>query len=420
VTVETAESTVLELERSIAVAETPPKGPVRIGIPRNFLQTEAPQAVSGRYSREGVRDPPEETIAAAVNVLASASDPLVVAGGGVRASRASSQLVEVAEQLGAPVMTTYKGKGVFPEDHELFAGILSAGSSANMHACVEASDTALAVGTDLDAVTMQGWSVDLPTELVHVTLHPHDIGTHYSPTVGLVADAGTTLAAIKDGLDGAGAAPTDGDARARRTREEDRELMADVLSVMEPPLTSASAEQAVGEVLPRDAIVSVDAGGFRIWSLFVLEVYHPRGFIDTGSWATMGTGLPGAIGAKVANPQTDVLALTGGGGLLMCLQELHTAADEEIPVTVVVLNNGDYATISAQAAADFSFDDGTYQWRDTPIDFAALAESLGVTGVTAETPTQIRTAVETALAGDEPRLIEVPTDPNEPQAKPID
>jgi acetolactate synthase-1/2/3 large subunit len=420
VLVQTPESTVAELERAIAAATTPPKGPVRVGIPRSFLSAKCPLAVSGRYSRESVVDVPDAAVEEAAALLGSCDAPLVIAGGGVRAADASDELRAVAERLGAPVMPTYKGKGVFPEDHDLFAGIVSVGSSANMHACIDESDGVLAVGTDLDAVTMQGWEIDLPDPLVHVTLDPDDVGTAYSPRIGIVADAKDTLAGLADSLGHDEAALAAGADRAGRVRDRDRDLMADVLSVSDPPLTSASVARAVREVFPRDGIVSVDAGGFRIWSLYAFETYEESTFIDTGSWATMGTGLPAAMGAQVANPERAVLALTGGGGLLMCLQELHTAAVEEIPVVVVTFNNDDYATISAEAANSFDFPEAVYGWAETPVSFTGIAESLGVMGVTAETPSEIEAAVSDALERDAPTLVEVPTDPTEPQAKPID
>lgn len=421
ITVQTAESTVAELERGIAVAKAPPTGPVRIGIPRDFLASDVPLAAAGTFEGGAVSGVPEDAITEAADLLADSDAPVIVAGGGVRRAEATGILQRVAERLDAPVVPTYKGKGVFPEDHDLFAGILSVGSSVHLRDLIAESDAALGVGTDFDAVTTGAWSVKLPDALVHVALHPDDIGTGYDPAVGIVADAKGTLDALDAALaDRSATKAISGIDRAETVRNGDADLMADAVSVTEPPITSPSAETALRETLPRDAIVTVDAGGFRIWSLHVVDAYDPHGFVDSGSWASMGVALPAAIGAKLANPDRPAVALTGEGGLMMCMHELHTAAKEQIPVIVFVLNNDDYATISWEAARNFAFESGAFDWPEAPVRFSQIAENLGVRGVVAKTPDDIRTAVSESLGRSHPTLIEVPTDPQEPQAKPLE
>nr|WP_321163901.1 thiamine pyrophosphate-dependent enzyme [Halolamina pelagica] len=130
----------------------------------------------------------------------------------------------------------------------------------------------------------------------------------------------------------------------------------------------------------------------------------------------MGSGLPSALGAQAANPDSDVVALAGDGGLMMAIHELHTAAAESLPVTTVVFRNEDYAIISDGAERDHGLPPGSYAWGDAPIDFVALAESMGVAATRAATPEEVREAVADAVEADEPRLVEVPTDPAEPQA----
>jgi acetolactate synthase-1/2/3 large subunit len=133
----------------------------------------------------------------------------------------------------------------------------------------------------------------------------------------------------------------------------------------------------------------------------------------------MGSSVPAALGAAVAAPDRPAVAVVGDGGLLMCAQTIHAAAAAELPVVVVALNNDDYGTISWAAARDHGFEPGAFGWGDSPVAAADLAESLGARGRRAETPAAVTAAVETALAADGPTLIEVPTDPDEPQAKPL-
>ncbi|WP_049922918.1 thiamine pyrophosphate-binding protein [Halopiger djelfimassiliensis] len=414
--VERPESTAAVVEEAIAIAETPPKGPVRIGIPKNFLSMDVPLATPGEYSRTHVDGVADADIEDAAALLAGADRPVIVAGGGVRAANASDSLRQVAARLEAPVVTTYKGKGVLPDDPaEYVAGTLSGSASPELLECLADSDAALAVGTDFDAVATRAWSVDLPDDLVHVTLDADDLGNGYDPTVGIVADAGPALSALETALADYDNPDRDGTDRARAVREATSDRVED-LRVSSSPLTSVSALETVRKAIPDDAVVAVDAGGFRVWALNVFEAAGPRSYVNPGSWATMGTGLPSGIGAQLANPDEDVVVLTGDGGLMMCIHELHTAVAEDLPITVVVFANEDYAIISDQAGRDYELAEGEYNWSDAPISFTALAGSMGMRTERAEAPAEIESTLADAVAAEEPILVEIPTDPAEPQA----
>ena len=417
VVIETPESTVAELGRAIEVARTPPKGPVRVGIPKNFLQMDVSLAERGASAaRTGGRlEPDPETVALAADLFGDAATPVVYAGGGVRSADASDELIAVAERLGAPVVTSYKGKGVIPEDHDLFAGCLGGSASPELLSCLSTSDVVLGVGTDFDAVATRGFTVTFPDELVHVTLDAGDVGTAYEPTVGIVADAKPTLRALDDALADRELSAGDGAERARHVRERTAERMADLVDIRDP-FTSVGALSAVRDVLPRETVVAVDAGGFRVWSLNAFEAYGPRRYVTPGSWATMGTGLPAAVGAALSNPDAPVVALTGDGGLMMCLHELHTAVIRDLPVVVVVFTNDDYAIISEEAGRSYDLSPGEYGWGDHPVDFVAVAEGMGMDATHADAPDEVRGALSDALASDHPRLVAVRTDPDEPQA----
>jgi len=416
ITVKTAESTLAELQRAIDVARTPPTGPVRIGIPKDFLKLDVPLAEPESTVEDRVGEPPREAVERAADLLSDSERPVIVAGGGVRASEATEDLVTVAERLDAPVVVTYKGKGAFPDDHDLATSALCGGAGSEIKGLVAESDAALGVGTDFDAVTMQNWSIEVPERLVHVTLDASDVGTGYRPEVGIVADAAATLSALDGALAERTVESQDGLERARETREGIEERLGELLSVTDAPLTSVSALRALREAIPREAAVGVDAGGFRLWTLVAFDAYGPRTYVNPGSWATMGSGLPSAIGAKLAEPERPAVALTGDGGLLMCLHELHTLVDEGIDVTVVVLNNSDYAIISEEAGRSYRMSEGEYGWEESPVSYTAVAEGLGLDSVRADTTEEVREVVAEAIESEGPTLVEVPTDPYEPQA----
>ncbi|MDS0475220.1 thiamine pyrophosphate-binding protein [Natrinema sp. 1APR25-10V2] len=410
------ESTIAVLEEAIATAETPPKGPVRVGIPKNFLAMDVPLATPAEYSRESVTGVADRDVEAAAESLAAADEPVIVAGGGVRWAEASDELRRVADRLGAPVVTTYKGKGVLPDgDGGYVAGSLSGSASPELLELLADADAALAVGTDFDAVATRAWDVDVPETLVHVTLEPDDLGTGYEPTVGIVADAGAALSALEDALEDREVAAGDAVDRATAVREATSDRLED-LRVSSAPLTSVSALETARDAIPEEAVMAVDAGGFRVWGLNVFEAAGPRSYVNPGSWATMGTGLPSGIGAQLANPDDDVVVLTGDGGLMMCVHELHTAVSEDLPLTVVVFVNEDYAIISDDAGRNYDLAEGEYEWANAPIDFASLATSLGMRAERAETSAELESTLASAIDADEPVLLEVPTDPREPQA----
>jgi acetolactate synthase-1/2/3 large subunit len=412
--VERPASTLVVLQEAIDAAMTPPRGPVRVGIPKSFLALDRPLASPPERSRESVAQAPEEAVEEAATLLAGAARPVVLAGGGVRASGATEELLAVARRLDAPVVTTYKGKGAVPDGNERVAGTLAGSASPELLDCLADADALLGVGTDFDAVATRGWSVEMPEEIVHVTLSPSDLGTGYEPTVGIVADASETLSALDTTLDGE-SADGEGVERARRVREATERRLEPLLDD-EPPLSSVRALRAARAAIPEGATVAVDAGGFRVWGLNAFPASGPRSYVNPGSWATMGTGLPSGIGAQLANPDEDVVVLTGDGGLMMCVHELHTAASEGIPLTVVVFNNSDYAIISEEAERSYGFPEHSYGWDRTTLDFQAIAAGMGVEATRASGPGEIEAELRTALESDEPHLVEVPTDPDEPQA----
>lgn len=364
------------------------------------------------------RDPPDTDVADAAKVLSEATKPVIVAGGGVRAAAASDELRTIAERLQAPIVMTYKGKGVLSGDHPLWMGTLCGSASPELLDTVAAADTALVVGSDLDAVATRGWSVTFPERLVHITLEANEIGTGYSPTVGIVGDARATLDALDTHLEEPDAG-WDGEREVEAVRSQYEKRITKLLDSSREPPTSVAVLRAIRRALPRETIVAADAGGFRVWALNVFCASGPRRYVNPGSWATMGTGLPSAIGAQLANPEEPVVALCGDGGLMMAIHELHTAVAEELPITIVVLNNDDYAIISEEATRSYGLESGAYGWSSAPIDFSTVAEGMGMTAFRASDVSQLETCVTEAISRDEPVLVEIRTDPNEPQASAV-
>ncbi|SFR60025.1 MULTISPECIES: thiamine pyrophosphate-binding protein [Halorubrum] len=406
---------------AIRTAREHPQGPVRVGIPKDVLAGRTPQPAVGDCGPSPPPAPPAEAVAEAADLLTDATAPVVLAGGGVRRSDASDALRAVAEALDAPVVTTYKGKGTLPETHPLSAGVLCGGASAELRDLLADADAGLVVGSDLDAVATASWSVAMPETLIHVTLDGDDVGFGYETDLGVVADADRFLRALDEEFADERAPPRDRDGaeRAEAVRAADRDRFAALSEDRDRddrPLRSVEALSAVRDAVPEEAVVTADAGGFRLWTLVSFPASGPRSYVNPGSWATMGTGVPSAIGAKLANPDRDAVALTGDGGLMMCVHELHTLASEGIDVTVVALNNDDYAIISEEASRSYDFSEGAYGWGETGLDLVAVASGMGLPAERVRERDAVGDAVERARTRDGPALVEVVTDPNEPQA----
>ena len=421
VLVESPAGAVAAVADAIRVAREAPQGPVRVGIPKDVLASRTPQATPPDREPAAPPTPTAAAVDAAADRLREADAPVVLAGGGVRRAGAPDRLREVAERLDAPVVTTYKGKGVLSERHPLSAGVLCGGASTELRELLADADAGLVVGSDLDAVATAKWSVSMPETLVHVTLDGDDVGFGYEADLGVVADADRFLEALSGRLEGhrAGVAEDGaGAARAASVREADRERFAAVTADRDPDAPARSVEvlDEIRAALPAETVVTADAGGFRLWTLVSFPASGPSTYVNPGSWATMGTGLPSAIGAKLATPDRDVVALTGDGGLMMCVHELHTLAAENIDVTVVALNNDDYAIISEEAARTYDLPDQAYGWAETGLDLVSVAAGMGVRAERVDDLDGVGDAVAAAREHDGPALVEVVTDPAEPQA----
>jgi acetolactate synthase-1/2/3 large subunit len=335
-------------------------------------------------------------VAAAAALLARARVPLIYAGGGVNSAGAGAALVSLAERLGAPVLTTFTGKGAIPEDHPLSLGCgpWRRGLIADYLA---RADLLLVVGARLAQVETQDWTLPLPKTLVHVDIDPTVIGRHYPATVGVVGDARRALEQITAALTGSAAHPVPSPAAeiAQWQAAERARLQGD------PGFGFMAAVRAV---LARDAIVANDAALVNGWTSQHLPSYTPRSVLFPSGFAALGFALPAALGAKIAFPERQVVAVCGDGGFLFTAQELATAVQYGLAVVVLVFNDGSYGSIARLQQAHFG---ATFAADLVNPDFVELAEAFGAWAVRAHTPEDVGSAVAKALRAHQPALIEV-------------
>jgi len=398
------------IARGIESAQTPPCGPVRLGIPSPFLEgSVAAPVVDVDIERTTYNT--DDTIAEAGASLAAADRPLVYVGGGARRSPDGPSIVaELAELLDAPVAASFKGKGVFPETADRFLGVTGDDMPSGALTAFESADVVLALGTNFDGPNTRDWSLSMGTSLIHVDIVPGETGAAYKPDIAVVGDVGRAGSALVAALhERSFDAGWEGAALATAVREEYvAQLRKQELLAEGPPASTPGVLRTVRDVVPDDAVVTTDIGGHRIWSKNAFPANKREKFVTPGSWAGMGVGLPSAIGAKLAVPDRPVVTLTGDGSLFMCAQELHTAAEYDLDLTAVLFNDADYGIISKSMETNT---DRRFSWSSP--DWEAIAVGYGCEARSAATRTEVEEAVEWALETDGPTLVDVEIDPKE-------
>ena len=401
-------------------------GPVLLDVPMDVQVAESQGAVPdprghmpfGRVYPDGA------AVGEACKLLLAAERPLILIGGGVVMSGATDELVRLAEFLGAPVVSSFRGdaKSGFPNDHELWGFHPGNVGSSVANALTKEADVVLALGVTFSDETTSSFVDGItfnvpPTKIVQVDVDPHEIGKNYPVAVGMVADLRAALEALLIGL---GAMSRKRDfhkgawfKRFRALRKEWDSEMAKLWS--RAPMGIPNVVRLLREEVPRDGIVTVSAGLpqeilSQQWSSFV-----PNTFISSGGFSTMGFALPAAMGAKLAAPKRRVTAVEGDGSFLMNSVELSTAVSEHIPILVVVLNN--YGWISIRDLQIRGFKKrllGTEFER--PVDFERLSTAYGAEYARAESPKEFSSAVRKAIRADSVNVVEAVVDRRFPKS----
>lgn len=400
------------------------RGPALIDIPMDVQAETAdidafPDPVTRRPRGRAHGDP--EMLEAAATLLLGAQRPMIVAGGGVIASDAESELVRLAEFLGAPVTVTWMGKGAIPEDHDLYAWPCGDLGSISGNTLTREADVILAIGcrfTDRTASSFRrGVTFDIPpTKLIQIDLDPYEIGKNYPVEIGIVGDARATLQDLLLSLE---QHERPRDYRTNSYFEHIQALKKDWEEELRgpresnsTPMTISRALVEVRKILQRDGIIVTGAGNPQSQAFNEFPVYGPRQHITAGGFSAMGFEVPGAIGAKLAAPNKQVLCLVGDGSFLQTIQELAMAAQYDIPVVFLVMNNFGWECIKNLQTTQFGSDRviaTTFKKRDgTPFsaNLARVAEGFGCYAERVDNAAALGPALQRAFAKDGPAVIE--------------
>ncbi|HEX6457392.1 MAG TPA: thiamine pyrophosphate-binding protein [Thermoleophilaceae bacterium] len=359
-----------EIRRAIRTAAAPPSRPVYVEIPTDVLSAEG-EAPPDDDAPSSLPFPDDAELDRAAHILSAAERPLIWAGGGALRSGAGDQVVAIAERLAAPVFTTYMARGLLGSSHPCAVGLPPHLPEAGK--LWDEADAVLAIGTDFDGMMTQNWAMPAPRHLVAINVDAADATKSYEPELVLVGDAARVSAALAGRLPGPRDVTPLRSNLARIRREAFARLGDEHPNEMRFLSVFASAVR-------EDAVVVADMCIAGYWLGALHPVSAPRKLAYPMGWGTLGYGFPLSIGSALAG-NGPVVSVSGDGGFLYACGELATVAQERIPLTAVIVDDGGYGMLRfdqrQRGEPTFGVD------LATP-DFEALARSFGIEAETVD------------------------------------
>ena len=406
------------LRQAFRVATSGKMGPVLVDIPRDLLPGAAvdldllpPESYrSGQTRARGDRN----LVDKAARTLLSAQRPVIVAGGGIQWSSAGEEVTRLADLLGAAIVTSYGRADAVPNDHPLFLGHLGRLGAEEGIEAIRQADVILAAGTRLSQSTTFYDNRFIPADarIVQIEIDPQEIGRNYPVAVGIEGDARAVLEDLLEQVREREPRPNpqwvaevhDWAARRRNRLDDEGRLSA-------TPLKPQRVYAELRKVMPRDAIIALDAGLAPNFGQDRLNFYQPRSLMTSLDLGGLGFSFPASLGAKFAAPERPVVNFNGDGGFLFNAQEFATAVRYNLKVVTVIMNNSCWG--SEKAYQRYAFNE-RYVGADTNNPrYDRYAELFGGTGFYVERPEEVGDALLAALQADGPSIIEIPTDPDE-------
>lgn len=403
------------------IASTGRPGPVLVDIPKDVLNQHTQWSTPTLAGLPGYKPPSSEghpkQIKAAVDLIEGAERPVLYVGGGVIRAAAATELLAFAETVNAPVVTTLMARGAFPDDHRLAMGMPGMHGTYTATTAIQKSDVLIALGARFDdRVTGHVASFAPDAKVIHVDVDPAEIGKVRNAEIPIVGDAKRVIQALLDRLIAVRSGAT---APARTAWFEQLGVWQDTkpLRYDQPedgPVKTQYFIERLHALTAGDAIVAAGVGQHQMWASQFWGFSRPGTWINSGGLGTMGFAVPAAIGAKAAKPDELVLALDGDGCFQMTFQELITATTENIPVKVVVFNNGGYGMVKQWQNLFYGGRISASDLGTTVPDYPKLAEAMGCVGLRVEHPDEVDTGIEKMLSVDDrPVVLEVATDLHE-------
>ena len=403
------------VKQGFYIAETGRPGPVLLDIPKDVQQNEGNIPFPDEVRVPGYppwTDPDKQNTMRAAEMLLSAQKPIILAGGGVIISSAFAELQSIAELLMIPVVTTFKGKGAFPENHPLSLGPIGMHGHAEANKLMTEADCVLAIGTrfsDRSVGTFEEFEKNL--KIIHMDVDPAEIGKNQTTSVAVVGDVRTSLRILGKILMDKAVRASDDNPWLKHVKET-KQYWRENLKIHPGEMGAAKILRKLREVLPKESIVTTEVGQHQMWASLFFDAIHPGTFFSSTGLGTMGWGFPAAIGAKAARPNVPVVDIAGDGSFNMTENSLATSVLEGLPVIVFLINN---YTLGMVAQWQRTFYDRRMVGVDLKKcpDYVKLAESYGAQGIRAQSMDELEKAIKDGLNSDVATVIDIPIDPEE-------
>jgi len=379
-------------DKAVAIATEGRPGPVHIDVPISVADSKVPSSPPPRRADAARTVPAGDDLQRARGWLAEAVRPILVVGVDAMNQNAGPALVSFAEKYGVPVITTYKAKGLLPEDHSLSLGGAGLSPRADTHLMPLLRAADLIIGLGYDPIEMRtGWrDAWMPQDqrVIDITAEPNHHYMHQS-SLNIIADCAASLKALSDGIDPQQTWPDDAPQHTKTALE--------TAFPTDDDWGPAAVIDTCRTILPRDTIASADSGAHRILLSQMWACYMPRGLIQSSALCTMGCAVPLAMGAKLAAPEKPVVSFSGDAGFLMVAGELATAAELNLKTIFVVFVDASLALIELKQRSR--------QLRNAGVDFAShdfagIGRAFGGAGVDVSNRKDLEKALQDALAAD--------------------
>lgn len=403
------------VKKGFYIAESGRPGPVLIDIPKDVQQEKAeilfPDLIKVRGYNPAF-DPDLLQIERAIDLMLKAEKPIIMAGGGVILSGAFHELQTLAELLMCPVVTTFKGKGSFPENHPLAMGPIGMHGHAEANKIIVEADCIIAIGARFSDRSVGRFDeFGKGMHIIHLDVDPAEIGKNKSVDVAVVGDVKSSLRTMVKLLSTKGIKQDPENFWLKR-RKELIEYYNSTIKDYSRELTARKSLKKLREILPAEAIVTTEVGQCQMWTSLHFDVISPGTFFSSTGLGTMGFGFPASIGAKAARPEVPVVDIAGDGSFNMTENSLAVSVLDKLPVIVFLLNNYMLGMVAQWQRTFYNRRySGVHQHRCP--DYVKLAEAYGAQGIRTESMSELEKALKTAVSSEVATVIDIPIDPEE-------
>ncbi len=406
-----------DIPRAIAeafhIASTGRPGPVLVDIAKDALQAMTDFKFPTSVNLKGYNPkivPDNQSILDAAALIAQSTKPVFYVGGGVIKANASRELLELAQLLGAPVVTTLMARGAFPDSHPLHLGMPGMHGTVAAVTALQKSDLLITLGARFDdRVTGKLSTFAVNAKVIHADVDPAEIGKNRYADVAVLGDLKNTISALIPALKAA-LAKSQPDLtpwlRQMNALKSTYPLGYDIPA--DGTLSPQYVIERIGKISGPDAIVAAGVGQHQMWASQFVSYENPRTWLNSGGLGTMGYAVPAAMGAKVGAPDTTVWAIDGDGCFQMTNQELTTCALNNIPIKVAIINNESLGMVRQWQTLFYEgrYSNTSLESKRIP-NFPMLAESMGCVGLSCERPEDVDATIEKAMSiNDQPVVVD--------------